>query len=152
MIGFFNDRKKKKLIKQINALINSDECREYKGLQKDTKDNYVGVVVCNCLPLIKVELYHSNGKRSALTSVLKDGVINIGDIQVDKIDLGCGSLAMQALLDFAKEHRYSKITGWLSPVDRDHFDRLEHFYRKFGFNVEFNSDRTEGSISLDRVV
>jgi len=149
MIGFLIDRKKRRLITKINDLISSDECREYKGLQKDKKGNYVGVVICNCLQFIKVELYHTNGKRSVLTAVLKDGVLNIGDIQIDKIDLGCGSLAMQALMDFAKEHRYSKITGWLSPVDQDHFDRLEHFYKKFGFSVEFNSERTEGSISLE---
>lgn len=149
MIGFFNDRKKEKLIKKINALINSDACREFKGLQKDKQENHVGIVICNCLPVINVELYHTNGKRSVLMTVLKDGVLNIGDIKIDKIDLGCGSLAMQALLDFAKEHGYSKISGWLSPVDQDHFDRSEHFYRKFGFNVEFNSERTEGSISLE---
>jgi len=149
MIGFLIDRKKRRLITKINDIISSDECREYKGLQKDKKGNYVGVVICNCLQFIKVELYHTNGKRSVLTAVLKDGVLNIGDIQIDKIDLGCGSLAMQALMDFAKEHRYSKITGWLSPVDQDHFDRLEHFYKKFGFSVEFNSERTEGSISLE---
>ena len=55
---------------------------------------------------------------------------------------------MKVFLDFAKEHRYHKITRWLSPIDRDHFDRLEHFYKKFGFNVEFKNNRTEGIIFL----
>ncbi|MGH0950891.1 hypothetical protein [Bacillus mycoides] len=40
----------------------------------------------------------------------------------------------------------SRISGMLSPVDSNHFDKLEHFYKKFGFEVEFNTDRTEGSI------
>lgn len=149
MIGYFKNRKKQKLLKKINTIIKSDPYREYRGLQKDKKENYVGVVIYNYLPVIKVELYHTNGKRSVLTSVLKDGVLNIGDIRTDKINVGCGSLAMQAFLDFAKEHGYTQITGWLSPVDVDHFDRLEHFYKKFGFNVEFQSDRTEGIISLE---
>lgn len=148
MIGFFDNRKKNKLILKMNALFKADQDREYKGLQKDKKGNYVAVVIFNYLPIIKVELYHTNGNRSVLTSVLEDGVLNIGSIQIDKINLGCGSLAMKAFLDFAKEQKYHKITGWLSPIHLDHFDRLEHFYKKFGFNVEFKSDRTEGIISL----
>jgi hypothetical protein len=113
MTGYFSNKKKHKILKQINTIIKSDPCREDRGLQKDKKENYVGVVICNCLPLIKVEFYHTNGKRSVLTSVLKDGVLNIGDIRIIKIDLGCGSLAMKALLDFAKGHGYHKITGCL---------------------------------------
>lgn len=59
---------------------------------------------------------------------------------------------MQVFLDYAKVHEYFKITGWLSPVDGDLFDPLEHFYKKFGFVVEFQSNRTEGIISLEMLL
>lgn len=49
MIGYFNNRKKQTLVKKINTTIKSDPYREYRGLQKDKKENYVGVVIYNYL-------------------------------------------------------------------------------------------------------
>lgn len=41
------------------------------------------------------------------------------------------------------------IKGDLSPVDKDRFEQLEHFYSKQGFKVTFNSKRTSGKIYLE---
>ncbi|EEM14149.1 hypothetical protein CN535_18900 [Bacillus pseudomycoides] len=72
----------------------------------------------------------------------------IGGITSPKENIGNGSITMKYLIKMAKEMKVSHISGWLSPVDGDHFDKLEHFYKKFGFEVNFNCDRTEGSIKM----
>ncbi|EEM02059.1 hypothetical protein bmyco0002_56120 [Bacillus pseudomycoides] len=72
----------------------------------------------------------------------------IGNITSPKENIGNGSIIMKYLIKMAKEMKVSHISGRLSPEDRDHFDKLEHFYKKFGFEVNFNCDRTEGSIKM----
>ncbi|MGE6616231.1 hypothetical protein [Bacillus mycoides] len=72
----------------------------------------------------------------------------IGNITSPKENIGNGSIIMKYLIKMAKEMKVPHISGRLSPHDRDHFDKLEHFYKKFGFEVNFNCDRTEGSIKM----
>ena len=47
-----------------------------------------------------------------------------------------------------KQEGLEYIDGWLSDVDKDQFDRLEQFYKKFNFDVKFNENRTSGNIKL----
>lgn len=42
-----------------------------------------------------------------------------------------------------------QVNGMLSYVDIEKFDKLERFYKNNGFTVNFNNDRTSGSIKLD---
>lgn len=97
-----------------------------------------------------------NGLPRILTTInykKRDGIdqknIKIDDIQTVDIDLGNGSILMKYLIKLAKAQKVSSITGWLSSVDQNHFDRSEHYYEKFEFDVKFNNDRSEGSIKLD---
>ncbi|MBJ8107908.1 MULTISPECIES: hypothetical protein [Bacillus cereus group] len=73
----------------------------------------------------------------------------IEDILITKENVGNGSIAMEYLIKVAKEIGVPCIKGSISPVDIGHFDRLEHFYKKFGFKVNFNEKRTGGNIMLE---
>lgn len=66
--------------------------------------------------------------------------IEIMDIQNFKhINQGFGSIAMKNLIKIAKKEKVLKIYGNLSPVDHDHRNRQEHFYKKHGFIIKGNS-------------
>ncbi|QDD87447.1 hypothetical protein [Bacillus cereus] len=78
----------------------------------------------------------------------KPSELYINDIRMIHNEIGNGSIAMEYLIKTAKKMNVSHIRGWLSPEDMDHFDRLEHYYTKFGFKVVFNKERTSGNIEL----
>ncbi|MCL2574312.1 MAG: GNAT family N-acetyltransferase [Defluviitaleaceae bacterium] len=48
---------------------------------------------------------------------------------------GFGTILMDELIQYAKKHNSTKITGRLSSVDEkfENTDRRNHFYKKFGF-------------------
>ncbi|PFU37813.1 hypothetical protein COK86_27350 [Bacillus cereus] len=73
----------------------------------------------------------------------------IDDVQNVDNNIGNSSIAMKYLIETAKEIGVPYIEGELSPFDRGHFDRLEHFYKKFGFKVSFNKERTAGTVKLE---
>lgn len=62
------------------------------------------------------------------------------------INVGNGSLLMDFLIQYLEEKEYASISGELSYVDKDHFKRLEAFYRKHGFIVSYNDDGNSGAI------
>lgn len=70
--------------------------------------------------------------------------IYIIDVTPRVINVGNGSIAMYALIKYAKEIEATYITGKFSSVDNDHADRRNHFYEKFGFMINSN-----GTIRLD---
>nr|WP_145403242.1 GNAT family N-acetyltransferase [Paenibacillus xylanexedens] len=74
--------------------------------------------------------------------------MQIADIRIegDRVNRGYGSLVMQTILKLADEFGAKYITGWISRVDWDHIERSEHFYRKFGFDVELNHQIKQGTI------
>ncbi len=74
--------------------------------------------------------------------------IKIEDILVVDNNLGNGSILMQYFIEHCRRIGIKRITGYLSSVDKDHFDRSEHFYKKHGFTVNFNEDHTAGNIEL----
>lgn len=82
-----------------------------------------------------------NGCRCAHMQcvVESSSTILIGDIlhqnEATDYNKGYGTLMMEHLLVYAKEHGYSYIYGNLSEVDLDHKERLHHFYQKFGFTI-----------------
>ncbi|WP_295091964.1 GNAT family N-acetyltransferase [Ruminococcus sp.] len=72
--------------------------------------------------------------------------IKIDDILVQDNNIGNGSILMPYFLDYCKETGAEYISGWLSDVDSDHFDRSIHFYEKHGFTCKLNESKTSGSI------
>lgn len=151
MFNIFKHNKQDEFENEIKAILANDSDRKLIAFHKISDKDRVAVILLQCLPLIKVELHHSNKRYSVsiITTTVSDGVLNIGDIHMQYNCAGLGTIAMACLLKFAKEQKYSKVTGWISSVDSDHFDRLEHFYKKFGFDVVFNKGSSEGNIELN---
>ena len=75
--------------------------------------------------------------------------IHIDDIMVEDKEIGNGSILMEYFLKYCKSTPAKYISGSLSSVDSDHFDRSEHYYQKHGFKVEFYEGRKSGSIRYD---
>lgn len=74
--------------------------------------------------------------------------IYIDDINVLSINSGEGSILMEHLINYCEATDFAYIKGFISPVDSDHFDRLQHFYEKFGFTFELNQTKKQGHIHL----
>lgn len=77
---------------------------------------------------------------------LNQNYIYIEDIYAVDNNIGNGQILMKYFLELAKTLGVEYIDGWLSPKDNDHFDRSEHYYKKFGFEVTFNENRSSGRI------
>lgn len=75
--------------------------------------------------------------------------IKIDDILVQDNNIGNGSILMPYFLDYCKETGAEYISGLLSDVDSDHFDRSIHFYKKHGFTCKLNESKTSGSIRYE---
>ncbi|MFC5404243.1 hypothetical protein [Cohnella soli] len=70
---------------------------------------------------------------------LEDQHIHIADILIEGnyLNRGYDSIVMDEILKLARQLKIKLISGMLAGVDWGHIDRSPHFYRKFGFNVEF---------------
>ncbi|MEH6888916.1 GNAT family N-acetyltransferase [Bacillus sp. JJ864] len=68
--------------------------------------------------------------------------IDLADIDIKKpfINQSYGSILLGSLIDIAKKMNVDRITGWISEVDKDHIQRLVHFYKKHGFEVILKED------------
>lgn len=63
-------------------------------------------------------------------------------------DIGNGSIMLKYLKIMAISLGYNVIVGELSPVDIDRFEKLEHFYKKNGFEVSFSQSKRSGTIKV----
>ena len=75
--------------------------------------------------------------------------IHIDDILIEDIEKGNGSILMQYFLKYCKTTSAEYVSGMLSPIDADHFDRSEHYYKKHGFTVVFFDEKKSGSIRYE---
>lgn len=85
--------------------------------------------------------YYNGGKETSY--------ILIDDVLVDEKNVGNGSILMKYFIKYCKTTNAEYISGNLSSIDADHFDRSEHFYNKHGFIVEFSKDRKSGRIRYE---
>jgi GNAT superfamily N-acetyltransferase len=69
--------------------------------------------------------------------------ISLEDIEMEKelVNQGYGGILLSTLIDIAKKRNINRISGWISNVDGDHWDRLEHFYKNHNFEVIRYEDR-----------
>ena len=84
-------------------------------------------------------------------TIKKDVFFNYNHVHIEDItniddNIGNGSILMRNFIKIVEKLQVDYISGGLSSVDQGHFDRSEHFYKKFGFEVEFNEERTSGCI------
>ena len=86
-----------------------------------------------------------NGHCGRLTYIMQTNdeksIVSIGDIVHKKLNQGIGTEILIYLEQIAKEANIDVITGWLSPVDFGHKDRLIHFYIKNGFDIKKKSNQ-----------
>ena len=71
----------------------------------------------------------------------KKSELFIGDFESDVENKGYGSILLRNVLELARRLRLKRITGNLSAVDSDHFDKLRHIYEKFGFEVNIRGNQ-----------
>lgn len=106
-------------------------------LQKDGKKCFrIPVGILTAKPLVD-----SNGIQ----------YVELVDTQINDRNIGDASILMNYFMEYCKNSDAKYITGDLSYVDRDHFDKLEYFYKKYGFSVTFNKDKTSGSIKYSLI-
>ena len=81
----------------------------------------------------------------------KENEINIGDIQIyDQINCGYGTFMIKELNKIAESQNVNIITGWISPRDWGHIERLKNFYQKNGFLVDLDNENNTGSIKWEK--
>lgn len=81
-----------------------------------------------------------------ILATVRESYIWIDDIFAEDEDCGNGTLLLECLFEKAKGMGIKEIRGELSNRDEDEFDKLEHFYKKNGFEVAFSEDRKRGGI------
>ena len=59
------------------------------------------------------------------------------DIEVQLENIGIGTLLLQAIIEDCEGRGHRGLEGYLSAADRDHFDKLQYWYSKNGFSIEF---------------
>lgn len=77
------------------------------------------------------------------SNILEEKYIHIIDVLMEDNNIGNGTVAMNALIKYAKRINAKYIDGWLSGVDDDHADRRDHYYEKFGFVIKDSRIRLE---------
>lgn len=75
--------------------------------------------------------------------------IHIDDILIEDIEKGNGSILMQYFLKYCKTTSAEYVSGMLSPIDADHFDRSEHYYKKHGFTVVFFDEKNQEVLDMN---
>ncbi len=85
--------------------------------------------------------------RARLVIDPKKSELFIGDFESDIENKGYGSILLRNVIELARTINVSRITGNLSAVDSDHFDKLKYLYSKHGFKVNI-SEKT-GTILLE---
>ncbi|WP_222433897.1 GNAT family N-acetyltransferase [Planococcus sp. CPCC 101016] len=68
------------------------------------------------------------------------------DIKESMVNLGYGSILLNGLIQIAKHRNVTFISGWISEVDRNHIDRLVHFYEKHEFEVILHEEKNSAKI------
>lgn len=122
------------------------------GLEMNRADEYVIVTRRYIDNVLYIMLYgpsyiNNHPRIMAEVCTLKtEKFIKISDINMIDNEIGNGSECMKYFLKEARNTSVDYIIGDLSTDDIDHFDRLEHFYLKHGFLVEFSPNRSYGNI------
>jgi N-acetylglutamate synthase-like GNAT family acetyltransferase len=104
---------------------------------------------------IALKVIHKRGivlNRIRLSANYKDEeTIEICDIEVfgENEGRGYGSILLQSLINFAIENSVNTISGWISQTDKDHFDKLDSFYKKFGFEVIWDNSSNIANKAAD---
>lgn len=126
------------------------------GLEKNKKDDSF-IVACNSDDSqIDIYLIHpfSFKGRPTIQSIMHtdyssgERSLEITDVQVEENSIGNGNIMMEYFLKEARRNKVKYIYGKLALVDKDNFCRSVPYYKKHGFEVKLNDEKTSGSIKL----
>ncbi|UJW57887.1 hypothetical protein HXZ66_10955 [Bacillus sp. A116_S68] len=78
-------------------------------------------------------------------SYKEDFHIQIDDIRGEQ-NQGFGSVCMSYFKQYIEEQNMRKISGYISPRDWSHLERLLHFYKKHDFSVSVDYENQQGTI------
>lgn len=73
-------------------------------------------------------------------------MVAVCDIQCSEKNNGYGSTLLSYFVERAREQQIEIVGGWLSPVDQEHHEELERFYKRLQFDVYSLPDKNEGVI------
>lgn len=137
---------------QISRIVEGDECNYIVGIQiSDDTNNKTALE-------IRITLVSSSSIKysdAALAASYKNGYLWINDVTTKNINIGYGSLLIEELMLFCKRKKIAEIGGKLSQVDlydkddSHHGERLQHFYRKHGFEIVDIEGSKEKRICLE---
>jgi hypothetical protein len=102
---------------------------------------------------LDIKLYNSNDGINAhpacwmkIKKYPESNKMEVQDITGGYKNIGLGSIAMNALIQYANNNNIKKIFGEISLVDWDHIGRLKHFYSKFDFEITLDEMNKQGKI------
>ena len=104
---------------------------------------------------IELKVIHKKGivmNRIRLSAnYTSEETIELGDIEVfgENEGRGYGSILLDSLINFSIDNSIKTISGWISFADKNHFDKLDYFYKKHGFNVIWGSDSNNANKAAD---
>lgn len=142
------------IIEMIRKLTTSRR-HQILGIEMNEKTRHETVVSCFADRLsldIHVFANHSRDRRSVTTLHARlnqqdpEKLFIIDIPNKTSANRGYGSIAMKYLFKLCRSLDIKYITGSISPVDDGHYDRLEHFYMKFGFTVVLPTESSDGYI------
>lgn len=98
-----------------------------------------------------MRLYNSHNEMVCEARLVHDATrrtVLIGDIVSYIEGRGYGSIMLSRIVELARRLGIRELKGNLSSTDSNHFDKLEHFYKKHGFKVRFDPRKLSGSIVM----
>lgn len=110
------------------------------------RETHPDIILRKTDALLQILLCIHNEPKARIKCVINpDNSILIGDITHENEEYckGFGSMMMEALISYAEENGHTYIFGNLSEIDKDHADRLHHFYEKFGFSITIYDESQE---------
>ena len=147
-IAMKQNEKRYGLVKQI---FDSNPNAEIIGLDRNKNNEELIVVLIKNIIYLFGGRYQGSGSLPRMyfriltkeSGIFEERYIHIDDVLMVDNNIGNGTVAMNALIKYAKRINAIYIDGWLSSVDNDHADRRNHYYEKFGFVIKDSHIRLE---------
>ena len=91
-------------------------------------------------PINDFFIYHRGRLAGRMQIIYKGDVLELGDIVIFERyqqyrNSGIGTMMFILLADFAREHNFIKIEGWMQPESIDEWPKLLKFYHSLGCEI-----------------
>lgn len=101
----------------------------------DIAEDYNGVV-------LMLRVVYNAKSIAVLKAMFDKNRVLLADIDIPRryVNQGIGSKLIERFEDICKKKGITEICGNLSDSDVDHKDRLLHFYKKHGYEIDYVDD------------